>query len=66
MGKSIRYLKYDNVGCVDEYYEIDEYDFYPPEDDRLYCSGSDDVEGGDNYDDYVKWFWKEYENDIYN
>ena len=66
MGRSIEYLKCESAGCVDEYYELDEYDFYPPEDDRLHCSCIDDIEGGDNYDDYVKWFWKEYENDIYN
>lgn len=66
MGRSIEYLKCESAGCVDEYYELDEYDFYPPEDDRMYCSCIDDIEGGDNYDDYVKWFWKEYENDIYN
>lgn len=48
-----------------ELFELDEKSFYPPDDDRLCCSGIDDIEGGDNYEDYVKWFWDEYEDEIY-
>lgn len=46
--------------------ELEESDFYPPKDGRLYCSGIDDVLGGDSFDDYAKEFWELYENDIYN
>lgn len=46
--------------------ELKESDFCPPEDGRMYCSGIDDVPGGDCFDDYVKEFWEFYENDIYN
>lgn len=45
---------------------LEESDFYPPEDNRMHCSGIDDVDGGDSYEDYVKWFWDEYENEIYD
>lgn len=48
------------------FFELNERLFYPPEDNRLYRSGIDDIEGGDNYEDYVEWFWDEYENEIYD
>lgn len=43
-----------------------EEDFYPPADTRLYESGVCDVEGGDDYEDYAKWFWEQYEYEIYD
>lgn len=43
-----------------------ENDFYPPEDSRLYVSGIDDIDGGDSFEDYVKYFWEMYEGDIYD
>lgn len=48
------------------YYEITEKDFYPPEDSRLYQSGIDDIEDGDNFEDYSKWFYNNYENEIFD
>lgn len=45
---------------------IQESDFYPPEDGRLYRSGVDDVPDGDCFDGYAREFWEFYEDDIYN
>jgi hypothetical protein len=38
---------------------LDEEDFYPPEDNRVYCSGVSDIENGDNFRDYAKDFYDE-------
>lgn len=46
--------------------ELTERDFYPIEDNRLYESGIDDIDGGDGFEDYVEWFWEEYEHEIYD
>ena len=43
-------------------YEITEKDFYPPEDIREFKSGIEDIEDGDNFEDYVKYFYENYEN----
>lgn len=51
---------------LDGYVEIRESDFYPPSDDRFHTFGIDDINGGETYDDYVKWFWEEYESEIYD
>lgn len=48
------------------YYEITEIDFYPPEDLRLYQSGIEDIDDGDNFEDYSKWFYSNYENEIFD
>lgn len=48
------------------YHEITEKDFYPPEDTRSYQSGIEDIDGGDNFSDYAKWFYNRYENDIFD
>ena len=48
------------------YYELTEKDFYPPEDTRTYESLIEDIEGGDNFDDYVRWFFKCYEKEIFD
>lgn len=48
------------------YYEITEQDFYPPEDTRIYQSGIDDIYCGDNFVDYAKWFYNNYENEIFD
>lgn len=47
-------------------YVITEKDFYPPEDTRLYCSGIEDIDGGDNFIDYVKYFLETYEEDLFD
>lgn len=49
-----------------EYYELTEKDFYPPEDTRLYKSLVEDIDGGDNFNDYAKWFYKHYEKEIFD
>ena len=46
--------------------ELTEEDFSPPEDNRLYWSCVDDITGGDNFEDYVYFFWAAYENEIYD
>ena len=48
------------------YYEITEEDFYPPEDTRLFQSGIEDIDDGDNFDDYSKWFYSNYEDEIFD
>lgn len=45
--------------------ELDETSFYPPEDDRVYKSGVDDVHDGDNFYDFAEMFWDLYEDEIY-
>lgn len=47
-------------------YVLTEKDFYPPEDTRLYNSCIEDIDNGDNYDDYAKWFYDNYENEIFD
>lgn len=45
---------------------LTEMSFYPPEDDRLYASNIDDIEGGDNFAEYAEWFWEEYGFELYD
>ena len=45
---------------TNNYYELSEEDFYPPSDDRTISSGIDDIDGGDNFYDYAKYFFDEY------
>ena len=47
-------------------YELTEKDFYPPEDTRLYCSGIEDIDGGDNFSDFARFFYNNYENEIFD
>lgn len=49
-----------------EDYELTEKDFYPPEDNRLYNSGIDDVIDGDTFEEYIKYFYENYENEIFD
>lgn len=48
-----------------DFYELTEKDFYPIADDRLYISCVDDIDHGDNFEDYAKWFYDQYEEDIF-
>lgn len=50
----------------DKFYEVTEKDFYPPEDTRLYQSGIEDIYDGDNFSDYVKFFYSQYEEDLFD
>ena len=60
----------DNHNITDftnlDYFKLTEKDFYPPEDTRLYCSGIEDINGGDNFSDYVKYFFDIYEKEIFD
>ena len=47
-------------------YELSEEDFYPPEDTRCYRSGINDILGGDNFEDYAKDFFHEYEDELFD
>lgn len=42
-------------------------DFYPPQDERVFRSGVLDVPfGGDSYEDYSKWFYNNYSDDLFD
>lgn len=56
--------KLNNLNIIDEC--MDESTFYPPQDDRLYCSGVYDICGGDNFNDFSVWFWETYEDEIFD
>lgn len=45
------YLKYKD-GCLTES------DFDPPSDDRTWTSNVEDIDGGDNFGDYCKYFFE--------
>lgn len=52
---------------MNRYYdELTEQDFYPIPDDRMHCCGIDDIEGGDNYDDYLEYFWDNFEHELFD
>lgn len=36
------------------------------EDDRIIDSGIDDIEYGDTFDDYLRWFYEEYEEELFD
>lgn len=48
-----------------DYYELTEEDFYPPEDKRTFHSGVRNIHGGDNFEDYIKYFYELYEDEIF-
>lgn len=52
--------------AFDRFYEITEKDFYPPEDTRLYQSGIEDICDGDNFSDYIKFFYSQYEEELFD
>ncbi len=47
-----------NYAWTDDNFYLKESDFYPPSDDRVWKSNIDDIEGGDNFADYCKEFFK--------
>ena len=61
MNYNVRFDVDDEMFC-----EICEKDFYPPEDDRLFFSLVEDVDGGDCFDDYSEYFWSVYENHLFD
>lgn len=59
-------LELQLIKISDNDYVLTEEDFYPPEDKRLYCSKIRDIRKGDTFDDYVEWFWDNYESEIFD
>ena len=49
-----------------EYYELTEEDFFPPQDDRICNFVSYFNEDCEGYLEYIEWFWDFYGNDIYD
>lgn len=49
-----------------DYHELTEQSFYPPQDDRVYASGIDDIDGGDNFAEYTEYFWETYGHELYD
>ena len=54
----------EDYGWIDDYEWVNDDDyfkesyFYPPLDDRVWKSGIEDIEGGDNFADYCEKFFK--------
>lgn len=47
-------------------YVLSEKDFYPPEDNRVLCSGIDDVSGGDNFGDYARYYFNRFADELFD
>lgn len=62
------YSYYDEFECEEMECFYEERDFYSSEeiDDRLYQSGVEDIEGGDNFADYAKYFFNTYGEDLFD
>lgn len=52
--------------CEGGFYELNELSFYPPSDERLYTSVIEDIDGGDNFAEYVEYFWETYEDCLFD
>lgn len=50
----------------DDFVELSEKDFYPPEDKRVFRSNVYNIYGGDNYYDYLDDFLDEYGEEIFD
>lgn len=46
--------------------KMTEKDSYRIEDDRTFESGVEDIDGGDTFLDYAKWFFDNYEEDLFD
>ena len=44
---------------------LSEKDFYPPQDNRCWRSGVDDIKGGDNFAEYAEEFYRQYEDEAW-
>lgn len=51
----------DNINCY-----LADNDYYSPFDDRVLKSYVEDIEGGDNFIDYVSYFFDTYGKDIFD
>ena len=47
-------------------YHVTEKDFYPPEDKRTLKSGVEDIDEENNFENYTKWFYDNYEQEIFD
>lgn len=56
--------KIENI--LKDYYELTEKDFYPAEDNRIIESGIEDITGGDNYTDYLNYYYSNYEDELFD
>lgn len=52
------YYMCEDYVWTDDDYRLEESDFYPPTDDRVWESNIEDIEGGDNFVDFCKEFFK--------
>lgn len=62
-------LDFDYIDDEDDLYdEFAEREYYSSEeiDDRLYQSGVEDIEGGDNFADYARYFFNTYGEDLFD
>ncbi len=59
-------MVYDNRQNEHDEYVLSESDFYSPEDKRKFYSGIQNVyNGGDDYDDYLEYFYEMYGEDVW-
>lgn len=65
-GKIIIFKNGSKIFVIDKAHTLNEEDFYPPCDDRIMYSGLDDIDGGDNYLDYLECFFEVYEDDLFD
>lgn len=58
--------KYDTLDKqLEQYICLTESDFYPPSDNRVFKSYIDDINDGDNFNDYCKYIFSIYEEEEY-
>ena len=47
-------------------YVLSDKDFYPPEDNRCFKSGVEDINDGDTFEDYARWFYGNYSEYLFD
>lgn len=58
------FIDEDYVWTNDDFY-LEESDFYPPPDNRVWKSNIEDIEGGDNFADYCEEFFQMLDEEEY-
>ena len=56
---------WENQVWTDDDFCLEESDFYPPPDDRVWKSNIEDIEGGDNFADFCAEFFKMLDEEEY-
>lgn len=51
---------------LSSYEELTEESFYPPVDNRTWGSGVEDIEDGDNFAEYTKYYYNTYGKEIFD